>query len=115
MADERIPVVKEFARGDTDTTEDYDITRVRAVVPLTGYDPPKLYARNMTSGTNVGPITGSIPDAANGRVRFDHDLIAANDGDYTCEVELIHPSNGARAIRRWFRIIVRKRVHDLTS
>lgn len=117
MAEEQVPVLKEFFAGDTDTTEDYTVERSRTAVNLTGYDPPKLYARNQSTqpGTNVPAITGSIPNPSAGTIRFDHDTIAATAGDYLCDVEIIHPTNGKRTIRRRFRILVTARVHDLTT
>lgn len=115
MADTDVQVAHEFVAGDTDTTRDYIVKRAGSVVNLTGYDPPVLYARNRTTHENLASITGSIVDAAAGQVRVNHDTMAAVAGEYLCDIELVHPSNGTETIRRSFKNIVRPGVHDLTD
>lgn len=115
MADTDVQLGHEFTAGDTDTTRDYVVKRSGSVVDLTGYSDPVLYARNRTTHENLASITGSIPTPASGLVRFNHDTMAAEAGEYLCDIEIVHPSNGTQTIRRSFKNVVRPGVHDLTD
>lgn len=104
-----------FVEGNTNTDHDYIVKRNGAVFDLTGYSDPRMRAVNLSTRTVVAEFAGSIITAAAGRIRFNHDTIAAADGEYLAQIDIEHPSAGELTIERDVKILVRKRVEALVA
>lgn len=112
MASAQEKVKHVFGASDTDTTRRYALIENRAAKDLTSATFVKLYARKR-GGAALTAISGVIasPSTA-GLVDFDHDTIAANEGVYDCDIEVVTAS-GIRSCADTFKIVVRARAASL--
>lgn len=112
MASADDKVKQRFGVGDTDTTRRYPLIENKAAKDLTTATFVKLYARKR-GGAALAAITGVIASPATaGLVDFDHDTIAANEGVYDCDIEVVSAS-GIRSCVDTFKIVVRARAASL--
>lgn len=84
----------QFTHGDTKadlqpTIKDPDNSN--NAINLTGFT-VKLHTKNQRTSATPSAITAALTDAANGIVTFDCVTIAANEGRYLCQIELIDGS-----------------------